>query len=300
MAYDLNDVPRFTGTFKNASDVLTDPTVVTFTYTNPAGTATTLTYGTDVALVKSSTGVYYVDLALSTVGRWQIVWRGTGTVADADETDIIVGTTHAYCSVSEFSAHLGSTASASEAQMQSVLNAASRWVDAQCGGRRFWLDPVAVARTYEPTCLYELRVDDIGSSSGVIVATDASGDGTFETVWASTDYQLLPYNAPYRGPEAEPWTKIAAIGTQTFPWLSGSYLNRSDRVQITARWGWPAIPEAVTEATKIRAAALFHRKNSPQGIVSFDDFGAVRLGRGEDRDVMSLLAPYRRNPVMVA
>ncbi len=300
MAYELNDVPRFTGTFKNASNVLTDPTAVTFTYTKPDSTSTTLTYGVDGALVKSSTGVYYVDLTLNATGRWQLVWRGTGTVADSDETDIVVGVTHAYCTFDELSAYLGTTASASDAQIQMAINAASRTIDSYCQ-RRFWLDPTAVARTFVPCDMYSIDVDDIGSSTSLTVATDGGGDGTFETTWAASDYQLLDANAPYEFPEAKPWTKIRAVGTKTFPWLyrQGIYLRRDDRVQVTAKWGWPAVPDSVAQACTIKAARLFLRKNSLQGIAAFDAFGPVRLSRGEDSDVMGLLEEYRRRPVLM-
>lgn len=81
-SYDLHDRVRITGTFA-VDDINTDPTAVTFSYRNPAGTTTTLTYDTDAALVKVSAGVYYVDLDLSTAGVWYYRFRGTGTVVAA-------------------------------------------------------------------------------------------------------------------------------------------------------------------------------------------------------------------------
>lgn len=184
--------------------------------------------------------------------------------------------------------------------LTSALDAASRSIDNYCQ-RRFWLDSTAVARTFIPQTLTRIEFDDdIGSTSGLIIKTDAAGDGTFETTWAASDYQLLPVNAPYAFPEPEPWTSIKAVGTKTFPWLVNTWLTRLDRVQITAFWGWPAVPAAVSQACLIKAGKLFGRKDSPQGIAGFGDFGPVRISSRDDPDVMMLLSPYRRVPVLVA
>jgi hypothetical protein len=70
--------------------VLTDPTTIKFKYITPAGTETTLVYGTDAALVRSGTGVYYVDLLLDTAGTWMLRWVGTGAATAADEFSVRV------------------------------------------------------------------------------------------------------------------------------------------------------------------------------------------------------------------
>ena len=88
-SYDLNDRVRCTGTF-TVSDVNTDPTAITFVYKVPSGTITTLTYGVDGALVKSATGVYYVDLDVSSAGSWYYVFRGTGACVAAVEGKFFV------------------------------------------------------------------------------------------------------------------------------------------------------------------------------------------------------------------
>lgn len=194
---------------------------------------------------------------------------------------------------------MGAPTTPGDEVMEAAINAASRAVDNYCQ-RRFWLDGSLVARTFIPQSLTLLEFgDDIGSTSGLILATDASGDGSFETTWAAGDYQLLPVNAPYAWPEAKPWTEVRAVGSKTFPWLVNTWLTRLDRVQITAKWGWPAVPDAVGYACRIKAARLVSRKDSPQGVLGFGDFGPVRLSRSEDADVMGLLDAYRKMPVLV-
>lgn len=199
--------------------------------------------------------------------------------------------TNGYTTTVLLKAYLGISVSTYDTMLDAAINAASRSIDNYCG-RRFWIDGTVVARTFIATNSTSLAVPDgIATTTGLIVKTDPAGDGTFETTWATTDYELLPIEAPNAFPEAEPWTAIRAIGALTFPTATAS--GRSDRVQITAKWGWPAPPDPVAQACLIKASRLFHRKDSPQGIAGFGDFGPVRLTSREDSDVVLLLDPYR-------
>ncbi len=213
-----------------------------------------------------------------------------------------------YTDLTTLKSYLGISVSGGDSLVQMAITSASRAVDAWCQ-RRFWLDPTAVARTFEPltpagrTSLTELTLPvgaEIGAASGITVAVDPSGRGVFDQVWAGTDFELLPVGAPFAVPEAKPWTGFRAVGGHTLPWLVNTWLTRYDRVQVTARWGWPEIPAAVVQATLIKAGRLYHRKDSPQGIAGFNDWGPVRLTAREDGDVMSLLASYRAQGVLVA
>jgi hypothetical protein len=215
--------------------------------------------------------------------------------------------TNGYTDLATIKGYVGAQNTASDTLLEQAVNSASRAVDAYCH-RRFWLDASPVARTFIPDSLLTVSFSsqdaygaEIGDSTGLIVKTDAAGDGTFETTWAATDFQLLPYNAPTAYPEARPWTSLRAIGSKTFPWLVNTWLTRLDRVQVTAKWGWPAVPDAVVQATLIKAARLYHRKDSPQGVAGFGDFGPVRISRGEDPDICSLLDNgYVRGSILVA
>lgn len=83
--YQKGDLVRATGTFSDSDGVAQDPTAVFCKYTNPAGTTTTLEYGVDAALVKSATGIYYVDVDASTAGAWRYRFYATGTGQSAAE-----------------------------------------------------------------------------------------------------------------------------------------------------------------------------------------------------------------------
>jgi hypothetical protein len=198
--------------------------------------------------------------------------------------------TNGYTTLVLLKAYLGISVSIMDTQLEAAINAASRSIDNYCG-RRFWIDPSVVTRTFAGNGSNLLDLPDgIATTTGLVVKTDTAADGTFATTWAAGDYQLLPVNAPYAFPEAEPWTQIQAIGSHTF--LAGT-ATRPNMVQITAKWGWPAVPDPIVQACLIKASRLFHRKDSPQGIAGFGEFGPVRLSRTEDADVEALLNPYR-------
>ncbi len=88
--YQKGDLVRVTGTFTNSAGTAIDPTAVFFAYTNPAGTTTTVQYSVDAAVVKSATGVYYVDVNASSAGRWYWRWYATGTGQSAEQGEFVV------------------------------------------------------------------------------------------------------------------------------------------------------------------------------------------------------------------
>jgi hypothetical protein len=67
-----------------------DPTTLVFRTLPPGSVDTTLTYGTDAALVKDATGAYHVDVSLVRAGTWHFRWKGTGTAVFAEEAEIMV------------------------------------------------------------------------------------------------------------------------------------------------------------------------------------------------------------------
>ena len=92
--YDQGDVVRCTGRFYNSSDAAADPTTVTF-YIKGPNTDETYVYGTDVEVVKDSTGVYHVDFSVpktgaTAAGKYTYRFEGAGSNASADEDSFIV------------------------------------------------------------------------------------------------------------------------------------------------------------------------------------------------------------------
>lgn len=170
-----------------------------------------------------------------------------------------------------------------DADLESARAAASGGINLSCG-RRFWLDPAPVARIYRPrgrvVCDADgetLLVDDIGDVDDLVVETGpASGPWT-----ALTSYETVPDNALADG------KPITGLLMPNGTWSSGS----TTRVRVTTRFGWPAVPPDITEASYIQATRLHKRKNSPEGVLGSAEWGVVRLSR-RDPDVWALIEPY--------
>jgi hypothetical protein len=176
-----------------------------------------------------------------------------------------------------------------------------RNIEAWCD-RKFWLDTdgAPTERTFAACHWYVLDLGrhEIGATDDITVQVDASGDGTFETTLTSGQYLLEPVNAPNEFPEAKPYTRVRAVGT-TWPSFYGSWSARPDRVKITARYGWPAVPEAVTQAALLLAAETFKLRDAHFGVAGFSEQGfSIRVR--DNPKAVALLAPYRRVPVLAA
>jgi hypothetical protein len=89
-SYDLGDLVRVTGAFKDAAGEPIDPTAVSFKLRDPTGAVTTFVYGVAPALVKDSTGHYHIDVSASMSGTWRYRWESTGAGQAAEEGAFVV------------------------------------------------------------------------------------------------------------------------------------------------------------------------------------------------------------------
>jgi hypothetical protein len=199
--------------------------------------------------------------------------------------------TNPYCQVTDVRSQLGdSTGTLDTSLIEKAIAATSRAIDRYCN-RRFWQDLAPVTRVYDVWDQNIADVDDIGTTTGLIVKVDTAGDGSYATTWTSSDYQLRPLNASADG-GAYAWRQIAALGGKCFPLSRRSY----PVLQVTAQWGWSAIPDDIVEAAILKAVSLFQRKDAPFGVAGFGDFGAVRITR-RDPDVLELLGNFQISSV---
>jgi hypothetical protein len=120
---------------------------------------------------------------------------------------------------------------------------------------------------------------------GLLVAVDSDGDGVFETTWTAADYELRPLNGIVGGQPGWPYNQIRAVGSKCFPRCS-----RRAVLQVTARWGWAAVPAPVHEACLIVASETVKLRDAPFGVAGYGDYGAIRVRNNPM--AMGMLAPY--------
>lgn len=207
--------------------------------------------------------------------------------------------TNGYTTVADVRDHLGDTGSKLDLTLlERAINSASRAVDNYCSGgrprwRRFWPDTVASARTFRVDDSRVAWIDDLWDASSVVIKTDDDDDGTYETTWDTTDFQLEPLNGGSSDGVPYAFYLITALN-QRLGLLTTRQFNRVESraaLQVTAKWGWSATPDEVQLATILLAVKLFKRKDAPFGVAGMNDFGAVRITQA-DPDVKTLLDPY--------
>jgi hypothetical protein len=173
--------------------------------------------------------------------------------------------THAYLELEEFRDIMRDQLTAYDHEYELAIESASRQIDDFCG-RHFWAETVATPIRYRPNQVDLVWTSDISSASGLVVKTDDDDDGVFETTWSATDYQLEPFERM----NGKPYERIAAVGDLEFPvdcrprsW-NRARRSRRARVEVTAKWGWPAVPMEVKQATAILANDHFRSKEQSQ------------------------------------
>jgi hypothetical protein len=166
-----------------------------------------------------------------------------------------------------------------------ALSAASRGIDDRTG-RRFDLDAAVSARVFNPRDRVVRHDDgdlfllpDIGTTTGLVVEV---GSGSSWTTISASNYETYPDNAL-----AESWPIEGLL------LLSWPITSARTRLRVTAKWGWPAVPAAIVEATLIQASRLFARKDSPEGVMGTGEWGVIRVSR-VDPDVEALIQPYAK------
>jgi hypothetical protein len=294
-----SELARLTNTF-SVGGTATDPTTISLAVTTPAQVTTTYTFAAG-EITKVSTGVYRKDITCNEDGEWSFVWTGTGTASDAEAGTWTVYPTDLgklYATVQALKSRLGigSADTVDDYELHAACFAASRALEHYCQ-RVFYRSATGTVRTFVPCGLYELKLPEFNDLVSVsALKTDSAGDGTFETTWASTDYQLLPQN-PSAAPEQRPYTKVKAIGSQTFPTVYGT-LARDDRVEITGVYGWPSVPLGIKQAALIMASEVFKSKDTFEAQGGLSEWGPVVLRRNPM--ALDLAKPFRRHAVLVA
>lgn len=197
-----------------------------------------------------------------------------------------------YATLTQLKSRLGIADTDDDTELSQALTASSRGIELCCH-RQFNDAGSATARIYRADSIGLVRVDDFSTTVGVVLATDNNADGVFETTWTTAQYELRPLNGVVEGQPGWPYSRIAAMPfSPYFPrnWRAG--------VQLTARWGWAAVPMPIELGTLILAEDLFKLKDMPFGAGGYGEWGRIKAR--ENPNVMLQIGPYIRNPVLIS
>jgi hypothetical protein len=202
--------------------------------------------------------------------------------------------TNGYCSLADVKAAARITDDIDDTLLELSIESASREIDSYTE-RVFYQtgsEGTPVARVYVPQDLYVVETDDIISVT--TLKTDSNGDGTFDTTFDTSDFQLEPLNGLAGGIDT-PYTRIRAVGTYLWPTYEPRNVDANQAsVQVTGVFGFATVPTAVRQACILSALRQYKRYESPTGVLGFSDLGAVRVGTKLDPDVERMIQPYRK------
>jgi hypothetical protein len=185
----------------------------------------------------------------------------------------------AYMTVETFKSRSRSAVTANDSVIEALLKSSSRVIDGYC--RQPFYKSESSARYFTSRYSDVIEVDAIASISEI--ATDA-GDRTYETIWATTDYDLYPYDAAELG---EPYREIRRSPIGVYSWPS-----HVRGVRITGEWGWPEVPAPVREVCFLMTSRNKSLLDAPFGLSGGGEMGALDMTVSLTPILKEMLAPY--------
>lgn len=191
-----------------------------------------------------------------------------------------------YATAAQYRAVINATDSGKDPEIENDLAAVSRYIDGKLM-RFFGKDNGPIARIYEiQENQKSFWLDDI-SGVPIAVRMDLDCDGVFETTLESTDFELLPLNAD-KGPEPRPFMSIRMT-----PWGKYGSFKAGARVEVTAKFGWPAVPKAIERAA-IHLTAIV-RLETPRATRRIPDLGeSIEASPDAMSIIRQLMDRYKR------
>lgn len=193
--------------------------------------------------------------------------------------------TNGYTTLATLKVRLGIADTSDDSVLEAIVESVSRAIDDYCQ-RQFYA--VSQTRYFTARRHDRLLVDDMLSVT--TLKTDEDGDGTYETTWASSDYQLAPYNAQLES-VPQPYTVIETSenGDYCFP------VGIRKGVQVAGSWGFSSTtPDVVEQACLFQVAHEFRAQPAPLGLVGSGELSDQFRITGLHPVTRRLLEPYRR------
>lgn len=195
--------------------------------------------------------------------------------------------TNGYCTLAQLRSapalNLPSTYTTDDTLLESIITAASRAIDKQCG-RFFYKSSAHEVKYFTADNSHYIDVGDLVSVTALY--TDDDGARTYPNTWATTDYDLTPFAAASLS-EPEPYLQIECtpLGNYNFPVISKG-------VKLDAVFGWPAVPSVITQVCILWSARLYKRLATPLGVQGVSTIGTITMKIPIDPDLVKSLAYY--------
>ena len=199
---------------------------------------------------------------------------------------------------------LGLSGTGQDANIDIAINAACRAIDDFCG-REFIQSEAVEDRYYDCEFADYAFVDDIATTTGLVVKT-LNEDGTDDqTLVLNTDFYLYPLNSDKLTPTMPFYKIVMAIenGGKVLP------THYPKGLKVTAKFGFPDqhnagsyIPEAITQAALIQSARFWQRRISPMGFSGNPETGQapVMFLTELDPDVITLCKRFKKTTITLA
>lgn len=235
----IGDLWHLANTFYSdaAETTPADPTTATLTVRDPNGTTLTVTS----SLVHDGTGEYHYDWSPLVGGPHEIRWVGTGAVQVVAPSTIVVRSelNAALVTPEDAMAILGTSGNNNPQLVARLVVVCSEHVQNYCGRRFLPLSASPSAKTFRVrpgAQMINLAPWDFQAADGATVVIDPTGSA--QTLTLETDFYIAPENSPY-----------GMADRVMLQWPLQSSQGLATRVDVTATWGWLAVPQPVVQAT---------------------------------------------------
>ncbi len=255
------------------------------------------------AVVTPVTAAWTATLNLTSLDDGLLTWKATATAVASTQAFAATSgqkqVSSDYITATEYRAYINDPSTTLESsRIAAAITSASRAVDAFCD-RYFYqiTDTIYLWPTFGYGYnAYVVCMDrDLASTTGISVAID-DGSNTFPISWVlNTNYVVEPVNRNVGGIRNVPFTDLRAVNGSywpvllTMPWQQAVH----PPIRVTGSFGWPAVPDAVKQATKILAAYYYKLGDAPLG-ATMGEYGVLRA-HADNPDACALLRPYAVN-----
>lgn len=186
--------------------------------------------------------------------------------------------TDAYATAAEYRARVTKSDTGDDATILTQLTGASRLLERECG-RFFNQDASVVVRLYDGNGLTRIHIDDLSTTTGLVVKVDLNGDFDFadsnETLTVDTHFKVGPVNAGL-GAEPEPYRYLDIVPGNA---ILGAWPSQKWALQVTGKFGWAAVPGMIKEAVIMMVRQLRDAQESGYTLSMENIDAAIPQGR---------------------